>query len=218
MGLFQNDNLLVNSKATMSRIAMKFVKAHRMEGDYLEFGVSSGNSFCASYLAAKRLDLTSMNFYAFDSFKGLPQPRGIDADQEGGCHEGLFAYSKDEFVKNILSCGVDLKRVEIIAGWFNQTLNQEQREKLPIKKASVIWVDCDLYESTTAVLDYILDYIQNGTILVFDGWFAFRGNPDRGAQKSFREWLIKNPFIRAIEFRKFGWHGNSFILRIDNKS
>ncbi|MCG2718374.1 MAG: methyltransferase, partial [Nanoarchaeota archaeon] len=74
---------------------------------------------------------------------------------------------------------------------------------------------CDLYESTVLVLDFITEYIQDGTIIIFDDWFSFRGNPNRGEQKAFKEWLKKNPSIKTTEFYRFGWHGNSFITHRD---
>ena len=80
-----------------------------------------------------------------------------------------------------------------------------------IKKAALIWVDCDLYESTVPVLNFITDYVQDGTIIVFDDWFSFKGNLNMGEQRAFREWLKKNPSIRATEFHRFAT-GNSFIL------
>jgi hypothetical protein len=33
--------------------------------------------------------------------------------------------------------------------------------KLPLKKAAIIMIDCDLYESTVSVLDFITDYLQD---------------------------------------------------------
>jgi O-methyltransferase len=48
----------------------------------------------------------------------------------------------------------------------------------------VIWVDCDLYESTVPVLDFITEYIQDGTVIIFDDWYSFRADPDRGEQKA----------------------------------
>jgi O-methyltransferase len=107
---------------------------------------------------------------------------------------------------------VDLAKVEIVAGWYDDVLNDEAKERLPLRAASVIWVDCDLYESTVPVLAFVTDYVQDGTVLIFDDWFCFRGDPHRGEQRAFREWLEKNPEITASEFHKFGWHGNSFIL------
>ena len=60
-------------------------------------------------------------------------------------------------------------------------------------------------------MNFITDYIQEGTILIFDDWFSFRGNPNRGEQRAFREWLEKNPSFQAVEYYKAG-NINSFIM------
>ncbi len=186
-----------------------------IEGDYLEFGVANGTSFIFAYQAAQKFNLKSMRFYAFDSFQGLPEIRNIDAEVKN-FKEGMFNVAESEFLKRLKKDNVDLSKVQTIHGWFNETLTNETKMNLLIKKASVIMVDCDLYESTVPVLDFIVDYLQDGTIIVFDDWFCFRGNPNRGEQRAFREWLKRNPSIKVSEFHKYGAEGNSFIVHIDD--
>jgi hypothetical protein len=78
-------------------------------------------------------------------------------------------------------------------------------------------VDCDLYESTVAVLDFITDYLQDGSILIFDAWFCFRANPNRGEHRAFQEWLKKNPQITARQYQKYALYGNSFIVTVNSQ-
>jgi hypothetical protein len=54
--------------------------------------------------------------------------------------------------------------------------------------------------------------LQYGTLLLFDDWFAFLADPNAGQQRAFREWLEKNPQLRAVELMRFGWCGNSFVI------
>lgn len=194
--------------------AMSFASGCQVEGDYLEFGVAWGNTFLAAYHNAQRHHLKAMRFYGFDSFQGLPAIRGVDAAGPCEYHEGQFAYNVAELRGRLAREGVDLARVQFIQGWYDQTLNAETKRRLPIRKAAVIWVDCDLYESTVPVLDFITDYVQDGTILCFDDWFCFKGNPQRGEQRAFTEWRARNPRIRAYEYQKFEAAGNSFILNV----
>jgi hypothetical protein len=102
--------------------------------------------------------------------------------------------------------------VKAVKGWYDKVLNEETKKKLPLKKAAVVMVDCDLYESTVPVLNFITDYLQEGTVIVFDDWFCYRADPDRGEQKAFREWLKRNPSIKVTEYNRFGVEGNSFIV------
>jgi O-methyltransferase len=194
------------------KTAMDFVSYSNLEGDYLEFGVFQGSHFTTAFRFAQMNHLDFMKFYAFDSFQGLPEITGLDGAAPRQFSKGEFSCDAETFTKNISRHGVDLNKVVIIPGWFDQSLNLETKQKLPIKKAAIVWIDCDFYESTVPVLDFITDYIQDGTLLIFDDWFCFNGNPDYGEQRAFREWLGRNPSIRASEFHKYGWTGNSFIL------
>lgn len=196
----------------MMKIAMDFAVQSRLEGDYLEFGVNRGGSFVSAYHFAKRSKMESIRFYAFDSFQGLPEITGIDAEGFSHFREGTFACDIEEFRRILSKKKVDLERVSLIPGWYDEVLNEETKKKLPIKTAAIIWIDCDLYESTVPVLNFITDYVQDGTVLIFDDWFCFRGDPNRGERKAFKEWLDKNPSIKVSEFRKFDWGGNSFII------
>ncbi len=192
---------------------MQFVSMNRVAGDYLEFGVFEGDNFAASYHLAQSFGLKSMRFYAFDSFDGLPGIQGVDAHGFRHFQEGEFRTASGTFERNVISKGVDRTKMMVTSGWFGEVLNEHTRRSLPIGKAAVVFIDCDLYESTVPVLDFITDYVQEGTVLIFDDWFCFRGNPDRGEQRAFSEWLQKHPEIRAIELFRFGWQHNSFVLQ-----
>ena len=205
------DILTYNERERMMKMAMYFSMVSNVEGDYLEFGCCSGNTFTAAYHLAQTHNLTNMTFYAFDSFEGLPSITGVDAEGFKHFQKGEFAYSKDEFQKTLIEGQVDIKKVKIIPGWYNETLNDELKAQLPLRKAAVIWVDCDLYESTVPVLKFITSYIQDGTIIIFDDWFAYRGDSNRGEQKACAEWLRQNSSIQLHEFYHSGL-GKSFII------
>ncbi|MEK7097767.1 MAG: TylF/MycF/NovP-related O-methyltransferase, partial [Patescibacteria group bacterium] len=155
-------------------------------GDYLEFGVFKGSNFSEVYRIAKAKKLTDMRFFAFDSFEGLPE----GSEKEfGQFAEGEYSASLERFNANLQKSGVDLKDVQAVKGWFKDMLNAETKKRLGLKSAAIIWIDSDLYESAVPVLDFITDLVVDGTILVFDDWFFFKGNPNRGEQRAFREWL-----------------------------
>lgn len=195
----------------MLKQALEFVAFNGVKGDYLEFGVWKGRSFTRAFniwkfLFADKGQLSAMRFYAFDSFEGLPQA-------SGEFKKGDYACSEVGFKNHLVAGGVDLQRVEIVKGWYNQVLNEETKKKLPIKSAAVVFIDCDIYESAVPVLNFITDYIVDGTILIFDDWFCFGGHANKGEQRAFGEWLAKNPQWRAVEYQRFNWRGNSFIIQ-----
>lgn len=221
---FRHSNLLYaiqNSfrylpREQIMRTVMEFAAESDLPGDYLEFGVFQGHTFATAFHFAKRQRLANMRFYAFDSFEGLPKVDGVDAAGYRHRHfeQGQIACDLAQFKQHLARSRVNLSDVEIVEGWFSQTLSEETTQRLPLKQASVVWIDCDLYESTVSVLDFLTNYVHDGTVLVFDDWFCFRGSPDRGEQRAFREWLQRNPHIGATAFHTYGWGGNSFILNM----
>jgi O-methyltransferase len=194
--------------------AMDYAR-HSVEGDYLEFGVSRGGTFVAAWEYARRSELESMRFYAFDSFQGLPEAQGVDSRgfQHADFAPGGYACSEADFRGTLARARVDPARVTIVPGWYSEVLGAGRAPTLPLRKAAVVWIDCDFYESTVPVLEFLTAYVQDGTLLIFDDWFCFRGDPERGEQRAFAEWLARNPGVRASELLRFGWHGSSFILR-----
>lgn len=192
--------------------AMHFVQESALEGDYLEFGVFRGHTFAGAFHTAKRYGLDGIQFYAFDSFCGLPPSLGVDAAGFQHFEEGDFACSQQAFLDNLRRENVDLARVTAVPGWFHEVLTGELKRQLPLKRAAIVWVDCDLYESTVPVLDFITDYLQHGTVLIFDDWFCYRADPNRGEQRAWSEWLAAHPDYTAVEWRKIGWHGQALIV------
>lgn len=192
---------------------MRFAGASGLEGDYLEFGLAWGNSFVTAYHCAQYHNLTGMKFYGFDSFEGLPEISGVDAKGFREFEKGQFSYGAEVVKKYVKKKGMDLSKVELVPGFYDKSLNAETKKKLPLKKAAVVMIDCDLYESTVPVLDFITGYIQEGTVIIFDDWYSYRSDPNRGEQRAFREWLEKNPSLVAVEYQKYSMGGNSFIIR-----
>jgi hypothetical protein len=204
------------SRLRLLDTVMGFIDDCRIEGCYLEFGSAGGGSLTDAFYAASRYRrLSGMLFFVFDSFEGLPEPAGLDADEFRRYNKGDYACNLDSFRQNVRKRGVDLDRLTCISGWYAETLNEGLKRELPIRKAAVVWIDCDLYESTVPVLEFITDYIQDGTVLIFDDWFSYKGRPDRGEAKAFREWLAKNPAIQATEYHRSDRTMMSFIMRVD---
>ena len=104
-----------------------------------------------------------------------------------------------------------LDRVTIIPGWFRDTLNHETIDKYQIRQAAIVHVDADLYESAKVVLAFVTPLLVDGSVIIFDDWYNYRGNPSLGEQRACREWLESNPDWILTQFHKEGAHRNSFI-------
>ncbi len=184
-------------------------------GDYLEFGVYRGRSFIYAYEQAKRFNL-NMHFYAFDSFQGLPQVRGHDK-KYSRLSQGDYSCDEKSFKKILVENNIDLNAVTIVPGFYDVTLKEKTKEELNLRRAAIVWIDCDVYESTKPVLDFITDYLTAGSIIAFDDWLLFCGDPNAGEMRAAREWLEKNRHIRLVEFKQFGLFGQSFIVQIEDE-
>jgi O-methyltransferase len=209
---------LFTEKEQMLNLAMQYVRANCIPGDYLEFGCYEGNSFISAYHFSRAQGLADMRFFAFDSFMGLPVSKGIDQDPESSAqyYPGDFACDINTFRRNLRSSGVSLERVRLIEGFYGDSLTPELKATLGVRSVAVLMVDCDLYESTKQVLDFAGEYLAHGAVLIFDDWYNFKGDPKRGEQKAFSEWLERNPRIKVARYMNFSWHGLSFIVHHDD--
>lgn len=209
-----------------------FCACEKIEGDYLEFGLYRGRSFVSAYEAlqqayqqraaqttgeaspadsAERLAVwKKFRFFGFDSFEGLPELEGVD-QQGDDFKAGQYACSEDEFRQILAERGMPSDRFNLIPGWFNETCTAETAERLRLKKAAIVWIDGDLYESAKSCLNFVTPFLQDGTVLIFDDWYAFRGHPEKGEQLAFSEWRKKVTGFTFSEFHSEGVWRKSFI-------
>ena len=185
----------------------------QVPGDYCEFGLYRGHTF---QYAARLLSpaLPAMRFIGFDSFEGLPAPAGIDSvnGYTSNFSEGEFAVSLDDVKRTVAAAGMDMSKVAFVKGWFNETLNDKTARDIGMTHVAAAWIDCDLYESTVPVLEFLTSRVSEGSILLFDDWRVFRNRPDRGQQLACREWLERNPVLELRELFSFGHHGLAFSV------
>ena len=187
-----------------------------LPGDYAEFGVYKGTTFGYARNLFYQL-FPQMRFLAFDSFEGLPEPKGLDSSQEGfssGFFKGQFAATEEEFRQNIQLAAPHLPsdKLVITKGWFDKVLTPERASKIGLQYLACAWIDCDFYESTVPVLQFITPYLSVGSVILFDDWRCYRNLVDRGERRACSEWLERNPGLVLNEFISFGFHGMSFTV------
>ena len=113
--------------------------------------------------------------------------------------KGKLKTSEEDFVKKATRHGIPKGKLMTVKGFYDTSLTDELAARLLPTKAAVIYVDCDLYESTVPVLKFLGPFLQRGTILVFDDWNCFHGDPDRGERRAFREFMDAEPRLRFEE-------------------
>ncbi len=163
-----------------------------IKGLYLEFGVFQGHSI--NYISSM---VPLETVHGFDSFEGLPE------SWMPGFDKGMFEVSSLPPVNS---------NVQLIKGWFNETLppfltgNEHN--------CAFIHVDCDLYSSTKIIFNELKNRIVDGTVIVFDEYFNYP-NWKSGEFKAFNE-LIEETGL-GFEYLGFVMDDRQVAVRITSK-
>lgn len=160
---------------------------YNQEGLVLEFGVWKGDSL---KVIGNIFDQT---VYGFDSFQGLPE------DWRTGIAAGSFALDRPPRVPS---------NVELIIGWFSETLD----EFLATHPAQIkfLHIDCDLYSSTLDVLNRCVERLTAGSIIVFDEYFNYP-NWQEGEFRAFQEVIAAH----QINYRYIGYVGSNEQVAVE---
>lgn len=207
-----------------------------LRGDYVEFGVFQGHSMVRAYRAAEAWTRQLLNgradhlvddkaalrervqalwaerrFIGFDSFEGMPEPTGVDRERVIW-KPGTFEIAPEEFFRRVEGAGVPDEKLLAVKGFFHETLVPEMREHIGLDRVAVVHIDSDLYESARLALEFVTPALQNGTAILFDEWFAYRGHPDQGEQLAFREWQAAHPEWLVTEYQCAGVTSKAFLV------
>jgi len=208
---YNNNQIRQREKYRFFQFAFDYLKANQISGDYYEFGCHRARTFRMSLFEARKKNLTDMHFYAFDSFEGLPEAGKLDTFS--GWHKGALSTSEDEFLSLVNSVGFFTNRIDIIKGFYNDSLTADLQKDLMGKgsKIALAYIDSDFYTSAIKVLEFIEPLLQEGSLICFDDWFMYRGNPKKGEQRAFAEFCGKTE-LNFVEHLNIGWFGKSFIV------
>ncbi len=173
------DNLPNIGVSPLHYVFEKMKIKHKPDTLWLEFGVASGSTI--NYIS----HFTKDKVYGFDSFEGLPE-------EWNGLKTGHF--STNGVLPDVR------KNVELIKGWFNETLLNFIKKHN--KKISFIHIDCDLYSSTKYVLDTLKNYIDKDCIIVFDE-LVNQLSYEKSELKAFYEFINEN----KVDYEWIGMNG-----------
>jgi hypothetical protein len=188
--------------------AINYTRVALLPQVYMEFGCHSARTFSAAVNASRYLNMDDMRFYAFDSFMGLPN---TNSEVDGVFESGEFKTSIEEFRTKLKKrTGVSLDTSNIIPGFFSDSLTPELQKRMP--KAGVVHIDVDLYSSTIEVLNFIKPLLVVGTVLVFDDYYCFPPDGNKGEMRALLEFCAKNPSIKIKEWKSYSTFGQSFFV------
>ena len=209
------------------RCALDYIVENDLAGSYFEFGTHRGRTFTMAMsldsfyatnhgptggaLTPKSGGGYMDKYFAFDSFEGWPDDTNVTEHPQYSA--GGAKTSELEFLKLLTSYGQSTERVELIKGFYERSLTKDLATRFVNENvtASLVTVDCNLYESYKSVFAWLDQFLQPGTVLYLDDFNTFRAQPDQGPKLAFKEYKEQTKW----EFEPFlpvGFWGYSFIV------
>ena len=150
-------------------------------GAFVECGVWRGG--CLGVMAGVAKESGGRPIWGFDSFEGLPEPGERDCSDAvayaGGRGSGELStigrcVAPIDDVRRLPfdELGVPESDVQLVKGWFQDTLPERAADVGPI---AVLRLDGDWYESTRVCLDHLFDVVQPGGFVILDDYGHWTG-------------------------------------------
>ena len=200
------------------RRCFEFLSAQRIQGDIYEFGTFKG--YTARHLATLMREFDTQGcLRLFDSFEGLPAIKDhadllsyeVAITKVWAHHVMEVSPELPAIIRAKLSALLSEDRVHVTKGYFEDSLTGLQ----PTGKAALIHVDCDLYQSTKTVLDFLIsrDLLQDGAVLLLDDFNCNRANDSMGERRAVLEMLSGQYQYRVSRWFSYGWHGEAMFIQ-----
>jgi len=204
------------SRVNLLKFIREWARAHEiLSFSVVEFGVLNGESLIE---IIRQLRGGIAKIVGFDTFSGIPQlltsdhndlvnmPAFIEGNYQGG--------RVDDVMKFILGC-TDLpsEKLELIEGDFRETVSSYElgtSGDFPL----IFHVDVDLYSSSLEALKWVARNAQDGSWLLLDDYWCYRGNASMGQRKAFNEVFDTNSRIEATPYTNYKGFGRAYILNI----
>ena len=184
-----------------------------ISGDYLEFGVFEGSSFSHAircYLNLREYmppnNNNEIKFFGFDSFDGFGK---LDGDEYHPFYEDEQFKTSLTFVKNRIEKCAKETNFKLIKGFFEETLSLAPIN-YGIKKARIIFIDADTFSSTSLSLEFCKELICEGTYLLLDDFYSYKGSSKKGVAGAFTKFREKYNFSFREVF-SYGMGGKVFV-------
>ena len=183
-------------------------------GDYLELGCFNGHTMATAAAALDSAGLGHTRLVGFDSFRGLPaaaaiEDRGVFVPGEWHCRPFITR-------ENLAARGVDLERVELVEGWFPDTLVEATAQRLQLERTSLVFLDWALGSGTAEALRFVAPLLGARAAFVFPYWA--KGELDRhgqGQKAALEAFLARHPELVA-EIRP-GFHDHARVALIERR-
>lgn len=172
-------------------------RVKNVPGDWCEYGVAQGKT--SALLAQVMLRESGKRMlWLYDSFEGLPRPHEKDIllndifrKQTMEAYEGTISIPERCVWAELESVTRDLSRFRVTKGWITLELLKEYSPE----KIAFAYLDMDLYQSTYDVLNFLIERMPKGGIVVIDDYGFF----SEGVKTAVTEIGAKYPGAFSLE-------------------
>jgi Macrocin-O-methyltransferase (TylF) len=175
---------------------------------YYEFGIFKGFSLWFAEQIAREYTDSSFRFLGFDSFEGLPQPQ-LEVEARA-FREGDFRGTYEVVTGNLRRWKTDFSRIRLYKGFYSDRFFDQLRGKEQFPPVSICLIDVDLYNSCVPVLEFIKEYLVEGSILLFDDYNQMAKDDNSGESRALIEFESRNPGFKKECLFDYGWEGVAF--------
>ncbi len=206
-----------------------YVFTNHLQGEYVEFGVYRGEGAVSSlksyqnfynWLNSQKKSSESWRrdvafssplnqkpgFHLLDTFEGMPE----NNEDITTFRTGSFQSNYDE-VRSLIKKNNNINLdIFFYKGLFKEN-SSLLKKSLHGKKIAILNIDCDLKSSTIDALEIIKDFLQIGTIILFDDYNQFNANNEKGQRKAFNDFKNYNQY-QFEKFYTYGFAGQSFLI------
>lgn len=183
-----------------------------IDGDYLEFGVFTGSSFCHSIRCCRRIGrlrpkVLNTRFFGFDSFSGFSSLS--EDDKHPFYIDENFAASLPLVNKRVAKVAGSVC-FRLIPGFFSDSL-EGGAAAFGISRSRIIFIDSDTYSSAAEALRFCMPTVQEGTFVVLDDYFSYKGSEAKGVARAFAEFIERGRFsVRHV--LTYGMGGAVYVI------
>lgn len=124
--------------------------------------------------------------------------------------KGDFRGSYEVVTKNLERHKADFTKIKLYKGFYSNHLFDYLRQKEQFPPVSICLIDVDLYESCIPVLDFIKEYLVEGSILLFDDYNQLGEDDNSGERRALLEFEQRNPGFKKEHLFDYGWEGVAF--------
>ena len=189
--------------------AFTALNVNGISGDYVEFGSAGATTMRAAHDVVGHTSVPR-HLWAFDSFQGLPEAADPRDHHPGWYSGGAGQGGVEAFRAMCDDHGVPRSAYTTVVGYYDETL-PALGDGGPTDVA-LAYLDCNMYSSTVAALDFLSPRLKQGMVLAFDDYWCWSAGDVSGERSAFLEFAAAHPQWHFERFKDVHRAGVSFVV------